>query len=339
MIRVEVFLVAERDIEDGDKLALLLNNDYAQVKRGIMTYVAVKLEAGVFESIERKCDFEYSRGSGCRLENFSKSINFSHVEVNKITYIVIGPGETMRPFAGLDEIKTKLSKTIDAPPSEHMLKILLIRSKKNGDGGFMTRGIGDCKETYYCGEEKKATSFIQLTPKLNHPDDDICGPNDGMQCIACKIVQDADTFGNINQGNCHKDFMEKIQRWTRDIRKTPDTIVEVGNVCNSRMNSNQSSKIIFCTALEMIQSHCDSTRVRDSNGVLDKKIGLKYDVTDVKFTIGTAMGIVTIEDLEDPIDLNQIVIHIQCRQMQTEEGNIEEYNNIRTECKFEVEYF
>ena len=89
----------------------------------------------------------------------------------------------------------------------------------------------------------------------------------------------------------------------------------------------------------MIQSHCDSTRKRDINDQLDKKIGLKYDVTDVKFTIGTAMGIVTIEDLEDPIDLNQIVIHIQCRQMQTEEGNIAHYNNIRTECKFEVEYF
>jgi hypothetical protein len=48
MIRVEVFLVPERDIEDGDKLALLLNNDYAQVKRGIMTYVAVKLEEVFF---------------------------------------------------------------------------------------------------------------------------------------------------------------------------------------------------------------------------------------------------------------------------------------------------
>ena len=288
MIRVEVFLVPERDIEDGDKLALLLNNDYAQLNRGIMTYVAVKLEEGVFDSIERKCHFKYTRGSGCRLENFSKAINFSHVSVKGITYLVIGPGETVRPSAGLEEIMTKLYNTIDAPPPENMLEILSIRSKKNGDGGFMKRGIGDGKETYYCGEEKKATSFIELSSKLDHPDDNICGPNEGMQCIACKIVQDADTFGKINQGNCHNDFMKKIKRWTRDIQKCPDTIVEVGNVCNSKMNSNQSSKIIFCTALEMFQSHCDSTRKRDSNGVLDGKIGLKYDVTDVKFTIGTA---------------------------------------------------
>ena len=194
----------------------------------------------------------------------------------------------------------------------------------------MTRGIGDCKETYYCGEEKCATSFIEITPTLNHPPDNKCGPNNGMQCTACKIVQDAETFGKINQGNCHNDFDEKIKRWTRDIRRTPDDIVDVGDVCNGKMNSNQASKTIFCTALEMIESHCASTRVPE------KKIGLESKVTNVKLTIGTAKGIVTIEDLETR---NIMAIHIQCRRVQTKRKNLAHYNNIRTECQFNVQYF
>jgi len=205
-----------------------------------------------------------------------------------------------------------------------------VDTKKNGDGGVMKRGIGDCKETYYCGEEKRATSFIQLTSELDHPHDNICGPDDGMQCTACKIVQDAETIGTINQGNCHYDFVKKIKRWTRDINPTIGDIVDVGDVCNGMMNSNQASKTIFCTALEMIQSHCDSTHVPN------KKIGLESKVTNVKLTIGTAKGIVTIEDLETR---NIMVIHIQCRRVQTKRENLAHYNNIRTECQFNVQYF
>jgi hypothetical protein len=200
----------------------------------------------------------------------------------------------------------------------------------NEDGGVMSLGKDGGKETYYCGQLKAPTSFIRLSSTFPHPPNDKCGPNDGMQCIACKVVQDMHMISETTPGNCHKVFARKFRQWIRDINATQTgnrhDFTEIEDeicVCNGRLNSSQASKTIFCTALEMIGAECVAAKL-----VLSCHI-------DLKLTLGGGSCVV---EIQDPRTQNVMFIQIECNTQQTTKENIGEYNRVHTSCSFLVEY-
>jgi hypothetical protein len=339
MPAVHVVLALESEIKDDVALTALLNDGYP---RSVVTYVA--LAYGEWEAIERKCGLRHERGSGFRLPGFRGYIRFYDTEVNEIPYLIIGPGGVYEPLVEMKEITDQIPRTmlpLRPEPSAHVAEVSApappewfdrlratspTRRMMNEDGGVMKLGNGDGHTTYYCGEFKGPTSFIHLSSDFPHPPDHKCGPNNGMQCIACKVVQDVEFISRITQPNCHTKFTKLFGAWTLGINVPMEAkfieIEDVIYVCNGRLNSNQASKTIFFTALEMIEAVCNSAKLR-------------LDHTSFEITIG---GASCIFEIMDPRTRREMTIRIKCKKQQTIDENIREYNNVHTACSFDVEY-
>ena len=482
MIRIKVVVFLASEIKDAFVLSRILRGDSSPV----LNYVAV--ENGESDAISEKCEFEGTRGSGDRIDGFSRMIGMFQSTVNGSTYLIIGPGCTSRPDVPLGDIQKELAVTLshtptastvqravsdptddelkkmrivssmadigggqkladllnvseyvairngdcsqlvgkcecqvyngfgygltqwgyekklgmqldrisederylivgpgnefelDTPQTELALRLremlerdiptpnedkkLEITGDKqltgescnqdtprwferlreesqghimNEDGGIMKLGNGSGKETYYCGEFKGPTSFICISAKFTHPHDDSCGPDNGMQCTACKVVQDSKMVSKTAQENCHLKFKPMLQMLTLDINSsgsrvkgandTTDNresmnVLDVVNVCNGKLNVNQASKTIFCTILEMVEETCIGA-------------SLNHTVSGLGITIDSATCIV---EISDPKTHNSMVINMKCNMKRTIDKSIEQYNKVYTSCTFNVKY-
>lgn len=163
----------------------------------------------------------------------------------------------------------------------------------NEDGSVVWAGKGTYSNTLYCGKVKYPSSWIPINDDLLYPPDKTCGPHDGMQCIACKRVQDKHTIGALDQTNCYETFVEFADKWVESIDTVhempsggamrgashrppplPKEVVHQFKVCNGKLNFNQGSKTIALTAIEGIEKAC-------------KSADLEYTIEAMEVLIGT----------------------------------------------------
>ncbi|KAJ1486201.1 hypothetical protein T484DRAFT_1745702 [Baffinella frigidus] len=137
-------------------------------------------------------------------------------------------------------------------------------SSTNQDGDALV--LDHDSNTYYCGKPKPKTCFV-LTNST--PDFPVCGPDEGVQCIACKMAQDRVDIGPIWQGNCDKKFSEKFQQWFPagdvPVVRSPDDVDRHGivlSICNGKLNENQATKVIMATALEILLAQTRKTECK-----------------------------------------------------------------------------
>ncbi|KAJ1467124.1 hypothetical protein T484DRAFT_1756097 [Baffinella frigidus] len=123
-------------------------------------------------------------------------------------------------FANLEEWSDAMEDPIQAPLYKARTPVLdtdISRNEdgvekawpqgsQNEDGGVIRLGKGIWHKTYYCGEVKYPTSWIPLTSRYMYPPDKTCGPDGGMQCIACKRLQDSHVIGDMSQDKCYNVF-------------------------------------------------------------------------------------------------------------------------------------
>jgi hypothetical protein len=159
---------------------------------------------------------------------------------------------------------------------------IFIGSLLNKDGSPMKYGNGKGEKTMYCGQPKFIGGIFQkacfmplyigenaVTGQLEdiYPEDGTCGPYDGMQCISCRIAQDRKHIGLCTTRNCHTMFKEMLDDNLG--KKITDSILpdQIGGrleeiegitfkICMDNLNVNQSTKIIFQTAIEMVEEWC-----------------------------------------------------------------------------------
>jgi len=138
----------------------------------------------------------------------------------------------------------------------------------NNDGSPMKLGRGAYAQTLYCGQYKTTgpprNDVLKNCFAGKCPDDGRCGPDDGIQCIACQIVQDRKSTSQVSLDNCHEEFLEMFQQnltagHVNNVLDDPDYRPQFrAVVCREALNANRSSKVVFATALEMLQEFCDA---------------------------------------------------------------------------------
>ena len=224
-------------------------------------YIAVK---GSFrDSLHRKCDLLTYRGSGYGLKGFSVPICMFEVETTADinSWTIVGPGSNFSPkFATLEELKeqiicevNKQDEVNQEDPQTTTLSVPVAETGiQNKDNEMISPGLGEWGATWYCGNVKGKTSFIPLHNNYKHPPDFMCGPDDGMQCIACKWAQDLNSISTIEQMTCHTAFKKLFEDHVKLTKLFKGTAMTL-KVCNGRLNVNQGTKVIFSTALEMLE--------------------------------------------------------------------------------------
>jgi hypothetical protein len=245
----------------------------------------------------KKCSMVAYRGSGFGLDGFAVPIGIFEIEVGPgaESWTVVGPGSNFEPKYAtlkalerqiLDELEHKMNMDkLDEPimdiDQEQAQGVPVMTGAKNKDNDLVAAGTHEYIGTWYCGKFKGPTSFIPFNTRYTCPPDQICGPEDGIQCIACKWAQDVDSIGHIEQNNCHTEFGNIFANESR-MADLFSGIQRTFKVCNGRLNENQGTKAIFLTALEMLE---------------EKKADGKYDIKgidDMKISINSAECVVNV---------------------------------------------
>jgi hypothetical protein len=243
---------------------------------------------------------------------------------------------TQTPFTGTLEELMKLYKAKtparDTDISRNGDGVEKVSQDRNEDGGVVRRGKGIWYQTYYCGEVKYPTSWISLTSKYQHPPDNTCGPDDGMQCIACKRLQDSHEIGDMSQENCYEGFQQNFKEWIAVIVPTipqhaqtfPIGTIKKNrlDVCNGRMNTNQGSKTIAFSALEAMQETC-------------KDAGLQYKVQDINITINGFICMITVEHTNTG---NTMEMEMAVKEESRATSTPDQYKATHTRCVFNRRY-
>jgi hypothetical protein len=175
-------------------------------------------------------------------------------------------------------------------------------SMKNDDGVPMYYGTMAYAQTLYCGQKKKTEDGTFLKACFSargvtgmgkgiYPPDSTCGPSDGLQCNACKIVQDSMDISKVTISKCPETFLKLFtERFdtmlVEQIREknSPDTTKFSTEVCKGGLNSNQSTKIVFATAIEMLREWCGEHTNFKMCGIYDTDINADKSSCDVKMS-------------------------------------------------------
>ena len=142
-------------------------------------------------------------------------------------------------------------------------------TRPNNDGAPMKPGKGGYGQTLFCGQYKKTEGGKVLKNCFagKYPHDARCGPDDGFQCIACQIEQDRMQISEVSLENCHETFLDmfklkltagNVNMVVNDHRYRPEFNVN-HNVCKDALNANRSCKVVFATALEMLEEFCTAS--------------------------------------------------------------------------------
>jgi hypothetical protein len=196
----------------------------------------------------------------------------------------------------------------------------------NEDGGVVRVGKGIGGKTYYCGEVKHPSSWFPLDTAHLYPSDKTCGPDNGMQCIACRRVQDEHMIGKTNQGNCHEVFKEAFEEWIASIDEDdtpPGLIPEKIKVCNGRLNTNQGSKTIALTAIEVMGEVCKAARLRYT---VEKNMSITLDTCNCDITATNTRTNHTMK----------VIVRVKTMCQRTD--RVDQYDHTHTECMFYRRY-
>ena len=145
-------------------------------------------------------------------------------------------------------------------------------TRLNNDGERMKPGKGAYAQTLFCGQfkitENKKRTVLKNCFAGKYPDDARCGPDNGIQCMACEIAQDRMQISDVSLNNCHETFSDMFEHQLTDgnvnmVVNDPQYRTEFNvnhNVCKDGLNCNRSSKVAFATALEMLQAFCTASK-------------------------------------------------------------------------------
>ena len=249
------------------------------------------------KALFKKCKMGAYRGSGFSLPGFEVPICIFETEVGPgaTSWTVVGPGSNFEPkHATLEELERQIiyelenEKTMDKSDEpimgidpEQAQRVPAMTGANNKDNDLAVAGTHEYTGTWYCGKFKGPTSFIPFNTRYKCPPDQTCGPEDGIQCIACKWAQDVDSIGPIDQTNCHTNFGKMFANEAR-MADLFSGIRSTFKVCNGRLNENQGTKAIFLTALEMLEENQE-----------DGKYYIKK-IKDMKISIDSAECVVNV---------------------------------------------
>ena len=169
---------------------------------------------------------------------------------------------------------------------------------KNYDNVLMEKGT-NINETYYCGVFKHTSEFYPSAETsfensdYSVPDDNICGPFSGPQCMACKVGQDFTVFptGTADITDLSKFstiFASYLDPYVRTLGKKHDT-VEIMNMSNG---SAHAIKLIFATALQTL-----SEQVAHFNSQTQGDTYEMMDMSKMIFSINHCEGVIRLKDM------------------------------------------
>ena len=276
-------------IYDGDEIhnenvlcKLLKKNQYIAIK-GYCT-----------RSLFDKCHMTAYRGCGFGLQGFRVAIGIFLVKIgqDERSWTIVGPGSNYGPdFATLEELKIQVMHEVNKHPYRVGIETCML----NKDGDLMSPGVDAYDETLYCGKFKGESCFIPFNPTYLRPPDKRCGPNNGIQCIACKWAQDVKSISSINQSTCHIAF-EKIFTGENTLADLFEGTPNNMKICNGSLKENSGTKIIFMTALEILHQKQRKKKTEHQN-LQEKHNKNSYDIIgidDMRITINSAECVVNI---------------------------------------------
>jgi len=225
-----------------------------------------------------RCDMASCRGSGFYFPGFGVNIGIFEVQIgpDELSWTIVGPGDNFRlNFGTFGELKKQIMHEVNKDPTRVGVEIDMF----NKDGNLMSPGAMGYMGTWYCGKFKEKTGFILFNDENPCPEDKICGPKKGMQCVACKWSQDLQSISSIDQSTCHIAF-EKLFKGKETLADLFEGTVHNMKICNGYHKTNSGFKAIFMTALEILHENAS----RNTYNIIG--------IEDMKITMGSAECIV-----------------------------------------------